>query len=76
MDAHGPNRGYFFERSAGPGSHLSGLRVIFKRHRLSPPMSLSKMPSVPSRTFPSGDALPLVGFGTWDLDDAVYGVPA
>ena len=28
------------------------------------------MASVPSRTLPSGDALPLVGFGTWDLDDA------
>jgi len=28
------------------------------------------MPSVPSRTLPSGDPLPLVGFGTWDLDDA------
>jgi len=28
------------------------------------------MSSVPTRTLPSGDALPLVGFGTWDLDDA------
>jgi len=28
------------------------------------------MASIPSLTLPSGDALPLVGFGTWDLDDA------
>ncbi len=28
------------------------------------------MASVPTHTLPSGDALPLVGFGTWDLTDA------
>jgi diketogulonate reductase-like aldo/keto reductase len=28
------------------------------------------MASVPTQTLPSGDALPVVGFGTWDLDDA------
>jgi diketogulonate reductase-like aldo/keto reductase len=28
------------------------------------------MASVPTRTLPSGDELPVVGFGTWDLDDA------
>jgi diketogulonate reductase-like aldo/keto reductase len=28
------------------------------------------MASLPTRTLPSGDALPVVGYGTWDLDDA------
>jgi diketogulonate reductase-like aldo/keto reductase len=28
------------------------------------------MASVPTRTLPSGDALPVVGYGTWDLTDA------
>jgi len=28
------------------------------------------MASIPARTLPSGDPLPIVGFGTWDLDDA------
>ena len=28
------------------------------------------MASIPTRTLPSGDPLPVVGYGTWDLDDA------
>lgn len=28
------------------------------------------MSSIPTQTLPSGDALPIVGFGTWDLDDS------
>ncbi|MFB6247908.1 MAG: aldo/keto reductase [Salinibacter sp.] len=28
------------------------------------------MASLPTRTLPSGDSLPVVGYGTWDLDDA------
>ncbi|PSP85667.1 aldo/keto reductase [Halobacteriales archaeon QS_1_68_17] len=31
------------------------------------------MTSTPTRTLPSGDEMPLVGFGTWDIDESAVG---